>query len=229
MLTVEYRLANDEERAILEVRAQPSREGCVDGCVRWFIVLAGGALVGLFGVVLVLSGISGISPFLHSWKAWLIAIYAILHCIAVVCHLRRDWAARCEQARVGQQDLADGRVQVLRCSVRRGVQMEDAHSPCWFLEVEPGKVLCLYGDYLYGDENDPPSSEPRPCRLFDLVKAPVSGQVMKMNCLDTPLTDWQTHGEFGQDEYVPDDGEVLEISLDTLHIDLKRLEQDKSQ
>lgn len=229
MLTVEYRPATDEERAILEARTQISREGCVDGCIRWFIVLAGGALLGLFGVVLIVNAASWFRPLSRTWEALLLTAYAILHLAAAVRLLARDWAARHGQERIAQQDLADGRVQVLRCSVQRGVQMEDGHSPCWFLEVEPGKVLCLYGDYLDEGADESLPEEPRPCRRFDLVKTPISGQVMKMNCLDATLTDWQTHSEFGQDEYVPDDGEILDISLDTLHHDLKQLQQEKSQ
>src|SRR5947207_10959576 len=118
MITRELRPLTDEERAALEagIRAAP-------GFSRWFIALAGGPVAGMMlaGAVGALFGLIE-GPIMGI----VILAGAILGLVGGVLSLRAE-ARWTSEARQGDcQDLEDGRVEVLHCTVTGAVEVQEA-------------------------------------------------------------------------------------------------------
>lgn len=227
MLIIKYRPMSKEERAILEVSTEPWREGCVDGCVYYFIPLIGSPLLGM----LLASPVLALLDHLHWLPSLLGDMIMVLGTLAGllvgVRSLRSDGLTQRRSREVARQDLADGNVRVLHCTVSRVVELpvDEDEGPGYFLEVSENQVLYLHNPWLHelaGDVDDePPPLFPN--RKIDVVQAVVTKATLSIVCLGEPLAEWQKRDEWPENAHFPADGEVLAISLDMLDDDLKRL------
>jgi hypothetical protein len=230
MLTIEHRPMNEEERAALEVGTEPWREGCVDGGINYFIHLVGLPLLGM----LLAAPVLALLDYLYRLPSLLGDVVMVLGTLAGLLvgmrALRGYRSTRQESRSLARQDLAGGQVRILHCTVSRAVEfpVDEDVGPGYFLEVGENQVLYLHSSYLLdfeGDEDDAPPLFPN--RAIDVVQAVVSKATLSVVCLGEPLAEWQMREEWPEDAYLPTDGELLTISLDTLDADLKRLEAQK--
>ena len=103
--------------------------------------------------------------------------------------------------------------------------MDEDEGPGYFLEIGKCLALYLHNASLHEYEGDEADRVPPlfPNQKVDVVQATVSRVTLSVLCLGEPLGEWQTHEEWPDNPYFPEDGEVLAVSLDTLDDDLKRL------
>lgn len=150
------------------------------------------------------------------------------------------------------QDLEGDEAEVWHCEASRVVQMgNEEDGPYFFVEVEPGQALFLQldhwgevvrdvaetdsGPHVPTQPEDPTVWPPPPriagghdfpCRSFHLVYAPHTRARLNLVCLDRPMGEWPTYVPSPESTWemkcYPEDGDVLQISLDTLDADLER-------
>ena len=218
---------NEEERAALEVGTEPWREGCVDGRVHYFIHLVGSPLLGM----LLAAPVLALLDYLHRLPSLLgdvvMALGALAGLLVGARSLRGDRLTQNKSRELARQDIAAGQVRILHCTVSRATAfpVDEDLGPGYFLEVGENQVLYLYSSWLpefAGDEDgEPPPLFPN--REIDVVQAVASKATLSVVCLGEPLAEWQTREEWPEGAYLPTDGEILAVSLDTLDEDLKRL------
>ena len=227
MLTIEHRPMNEEERAALQIGTEPWREGCIDGCVSYFIQLVGLPLLGMLLTVSVLA-LPDYFHWLPRIVADMVVVLGTLAGLSVgVRSLRNERLTQQKSRDLARHDLAGGQVRILHCTVSRAVEfpVDEDEGPGYFLEVGENQALYLHNPWLHEFEGDE-GEEPLPLfpnREMDVVQAVVSKATLSVVCLGERLAEWQTREEWPEDTYLPTDGEVLAVSLDTLDDDLKRL------
>lgn len=215
----------------LRFGTEPWREGRADGCVKRFGLLVGLPLLGM----LLAAPALALLDYLHRLPILLGDVVMVLGGLAGlfagVRSLRSDRLTQDKSRELARRDLADGQVRVLHCTVSRAVEfpVDEDEGPGYFLEVGENQVLYLHNPYLLefegnfeGDEDDEPPPL-FPDRKIDVVQAVVSKATLSVVCLGEPLAEWQAREEWPENAYLPTDGEVLAVSLDTLDDDLKRL------
>jgi hypothetical protein len=232
MITREVRPLTAEERARLE-RSLPTPGGGCSGCIRWFIASAGGPLAGMLAVAALGALLRiGERPFFGALM--LVGAALGLVCGIVLLHAeKRSVSEARDRARAA---LEQGQVEVLRCTVAEAVEVEEVEDegPAFFLDVEDGQLLFLQGQYLYDLAAEEPAGEeaagrpPRfPNRQIEVARLPGSGEVLDLRCTGEPLRASRRRAPLTDDEYVPEDGELIPARLQTLEEDLRRLERDR--
>jgi len=236
MLTKERRPMTETERKIVqdELASTLREQGCVSRFGGLLSELGCGLILGGFLVFLALAAWEWLAGLLH--KPGLSPVtYRVLVSIGACGGLilagrgffhdyRHSHRLSGKLRQTYEGYLEAGEAEVWHCEVSRVVQLEEQEDegPGFFLELAPGQVLFLQGQYFYdllGDEfgqedeegvSKPPHENhevwpppPRtaspqdnrvfPCRRFDLVYAPNSRLLLDLVCLGERFKEWRTY------------------------------------
>lgn len=227
MISREVRPLTDEEGAQLEAVV---RAGAGPGFSRWFVALAGGPVAGMMlaGAIGALFGLTE-GPIMGV----VILSGAALGLVGGVLSLRAEsrWTSEARQS--DRQDLEDGQVEVLHCNVSDAVEVGEVEDdgPGFFLEVDDGQLLYLQGQHLiefFAGEEQKAAGELRfPNREIEVLRLPHSGRLLDLRCLGEYFELSRVRGPLAQEEYLPEDGELVPAHLATLDEDLRRLERER--
>jgi hypothetical protein len=204
----------DEERDLLHQISQPARGlrsplRLADLLVHGFILTAGVFLVAMLsiGVLLTVVLLWFVSPAAPRSVVALCLLGPSVIVTACVCW--RTFSRRATSEREIEHDLRDGQAEELHVTASEVVELEEFEDegPGFFFDVGDGRLLFMQGqyldDYVSVDESsrDPPAEQaiadgsvstartPRfPCREFEMVRAPLCGEVLALRCLGDYLS-----------------------------------------
>ncbi|HTF56156.1 MAG TPA: hypothetical protein VK661_02720 [Planctomycetota bacterium] len=215
-----------EERASLEsiTRAGPFSEGCVDGCVQYFISLVGGPVLG----ILAAAALGVPADWLGAPRTAVLVLLALGGAAGFLFGLRAMRRFPAEIYAPYRRDLAEGELEIINCTIFEAVEVVpiDDEGTGYFLDVGDGALLFLQGQDLDEDEDEAPRKHPR--QRLHLVRSPYAGHDFEMEWSGdvVPPSRSVDSNEFG-DVYVPTDGELIPAALHNLESDLKRLYEQK--
>lgn len=221
MLKREVRELNEEERATLRARTPYHSEGPLQGLMRWLRYFLGGAITGLL-VTQILAGL--LWRFRLPVPGWLgpVGIAAGLVVGAAALRWETEWLRR--RRREYLLDLADNRIEVLRGDVLDAVQLGETEEdgPGFFLDLGEGQLLFADGE-CYGEDGE----ELLPNRRVEIRRTPRRCLDSGIMCLGERFEPSRVRAWFGEDEYFPEDGEIISGTLPTLDEDLRRLARER--
>jgi hypothetical protein len=220
------RVATAEERAALEFawRTASPTVGCLDSLGYHFMILFG---LGVVGLLLGLAPATILKQFgvsISVLRLVMLLGFVAGFTIGIVI-LRKERGSFRQRRASYRRDFEAGEVEILHCTATGALKVEEFEDegPGFFLSVEDSKVLFLQGQYLF--ELD--ESRLFPSSVFEVVRAPHSGLVLGVNCLGDAILPARTRGPFTDDEYVPENGELLSATFNSLDADLINLKKEQ--
>jgi hypothetical protein len=157
---------------------------------------------------------------------------ALIAGIAVIERIWRAWKKRFKLPSAYQEDLEEGKVEVLHVRATDVAEIEEVEDLGlnFFLDVGDSQLLFLTGQYLYElahhigeDEVKRPGTFPN--RQLEIVRAPRSRRLLGVACHGEPLRPSSAYRiPKGETRFFDlEDGQVLAGTLSTLQDDLKKL------
>jgi hypothetical protein len=232
MLTLETRPMTLAERQMVEwhlrqIKAEPQ------GCVTYFIMLVGGATLGMLASVVLLAPLMLLERFIP------IPMLVRTACVIGTSTFGFLWGARVlvkeKQDQIGpyRRDLTEGRVDVIHCTVTDAAVVEpfEDEGTSFFLQVEDARLLFLQGYHLEDEPDDPegdddPDGDPdevaaarhRVNRELHFVRTPSARLMLQFERLGETFSPSRVIDSIGWLE----DGEIITGTLPTLEEDLRR-------
>ena len=219
MVRMTYRTMNLQERAALLAGLGSQ---AIDARV-W---------VGIWGLCILLPAVTQ-SVWGHQDTSRLFVFGTILIAgIAVVERTWKVWTKRFRLPSAYQQDLEEGKVEVLYVRAKDAAEVEEVEDLGlnFFLDIGDSQLLFLSGQYLYELASDIGENEVKrrwkfPNQQFEIIRAPRSRRLLGVACHGEPLRPSRTY-RIPKEEtrfFDLDDGQVLSGKLSTLQEDLKKL------
>jgi hypothetical protein len=229
MLTVDSRPMTWEERIEVQqtcLRAYPpllSR----DGLSQSFFGVACGGFCSAILITIPAALLYVVLSLLHLPTAilgWLIAGGAVAGALFSGGQMRKEQA---EWAGTYAQELADGVVELLHCTVQDAAEVADPDGdPGYFLDVGDSRLLYLFAQCVESSAEDGcfPNSELR------WVRTPRTRTTLAFECLGEPFPlSRQIEPDYETSESLPRHGDVFPGTLDTLKEDLRRFQASRSE
>jgi len=182
---------------------------------RGFFVQLALSLVALVFVPLLVGSLTeGISTTFFHRDGWLMVLPgAGVTLVIMLITQFRYFGYAYKQLQPYRQMVERGMVEEIHCTASEVVEIENETEEaqpcpmCWFFQVESNRMLILYCDLLPED-----AQAHFPCTDFTLIRLEGDDDFLQVIPNGQPLTPQQRQ-DFTEDEYVPEDGELLPGTL----------------